>query len=150
MGKALIILVLLVVLAGAVFTFAAMGDAGNAERWQSRIDRVFGGLIADDLTPGDLSLKSGSCFINGAVLTVPAGVRCTLRIAPSDQRLRRGALQVGRGSVQIQATQSDYGGPAKVVTTGKSYNLNVEDVGETVSLRCQSSASCRLVLGASS
>lgn len=150
MGKALIILTLLVVLAGAVFTFAATRPAGDAAEWQTRIAGMFGGLIADPLTPSDLKFNSSGCSIRGAVLTVPAGARCMLGIVPSDQRLRRGTLRVGRGRVRIEATQSDYGGPAKTLTTNQRYDLNIEGDGETVSLSCQPTDACRLMLGASS
>lgn len=150
MGKVLVILALLVVLAGAVFTFAAMSPAGDATKWQARVAGVFGGLVADDLTPDDLDIRRGGCSINGAVMTIPSGAQCTLNIQRSDTRLRRGTLQISRGSVRIQALKSDYGGPAKTIDVGDSYELNVERSGETVSLSCRNSESCQLALRVSS
>lgn len=148
MAKPLIVLALLIILADAVFVFTATRPAGSVAAWQPQIAATFGGLIARPLTPGDLDVQSGGCRIDGTALTAPAGQWCSLGIAVSDQRLRRGTLRVSRGPVRIQTAPSGYGGPARTLAAGERYDLNIEREGETVSLSCRDSEACRLILEA--
>ncbi|NSX55751.1 hypothetical protein [Parasulfitobacter algicola] len=144
MIKLILILAFIICLSWLALGIGASRKDGSVDGAFGNVDSILGDALRANLRASDVRSTQTQCKISGAVITVPDRTTCTFKIAKGGFRVRTSAIEMqrGTGNMQFVPGKSDKPRPEPTqpvrLTQSKSKDISVYGEGGDLVLRCQS------------